>query len=206
MKNSKEFWDKMAARYAKQAIKDEAAYQKKLSITRGYFQPDWSVLEFGCGTGSTAIAHAPYVKQITATDISEKMLTIAEQKTRDAGIDNISYQQGTLDNLPLQAESYDAVLGLNVLHLLEDVPAALSRVHGLLKPGGIFVSSTALIRDMKAFWRVLIPLMQLVGLAPYVNCFGKQELLAMLNQAGFEIDCEWQPNRASVFVVAKKCV
>ncbi|HET8801496.1 MAG TPA: hypothetical protein VFN01_09955 [Marinobacter sp.] len=46
MKNSKEFWDKSARRYAKSPVRDEATYQKKLAITRSYFQPDWSVLEF----------------------------------------------------------------------------------------------------------------------------------------------------------------
>lgn len=204
MKDAKTFWDKTAPRYAKSAIRDEEAYQKKLAITQGYFQPDWSVLEFGCGTGSTAIVHAPYVKQIVATDLSEKMLDIAEQKTRDAGIENIRYQQGTLDSLELDAGSFDAVLGLNILHLLDDVDAAIARVRDLLKPEGVFISSTALVGEMRVFWRWLIPLMQFFGLAPYVNSFGKQELLSKLNDAGFGVDQEWQPGKESIFIVAKK--
>lgn len=205
MKESKEFWDKSAPRYAKSPVRDEGAYQKKLAITQEYFQPDWSMLEFGCGTGSTAIIHAPYVKHIIATDISDKMLDIAEQRARDAGIENISFQQGTLDSLELKAESFDAVLGLNVLHLLEDVDATISRVHGLLKPGGIFVSSTALIDEINVFWRLLIPLMQRLGFAPYVNRFGKQALVSKLTNAGFSVDHEWQPGKESVFIVARKC-
>lgn len=206
MKASKEFWDKSASRYAKSRIRDEAVYQKKLAITQEYFHPDCSVLEFGCGTGSTALIHAPYVKQIVATDLSDKMLEIAELKARDAGIENISFRQGTLESLNLEAERFDAVLGLNVLHLIENVDATLSRVHELLKPGGIFVSSTALVGEISVLWRLLIPLMQLVGLAPYVNVFGKKELLAKLTNAGFSIDREWQPNKSSIFVVAKKHV
>lgn len=204
MKASKEFWNKCASRYAKSPIRDEEAYQKKLAITQEYFQPDWSVLEFGCGTGSTAIIHAPYVKQIVATDLSEKMLEIAERKARDAGVENVSFQQGTLDSLDFETESFDAVLGLNVLHLIEDVDAAISRVHGVLKPGGIFVSSTALVGEISVFWRLLIPLMQLIGLAPYVNRFGKAQLVSKLTNSGFSIDREWQPGKASVFIVAKK--
>jgi cyclopropane fatty-acyl-phospholipid synthase-like methyltransferase len=37
---------------------------------------DMEVLEFGCGTGSTAIVHAPHVKELRAIDISEKMIGI----------------------------------------------------------------------------------------------------------------------------------
>lgn len=204
MKASKEFWDKSARRYAKSPVRDEATYQKKLAITQGYFQPHWSVLEFGCGTGSTALIHAPHVKDILATDISDKMLDIATQKARDAGVENVRFQQGTLESLALEAEGFNAVLGLNILHLLEDAEAAISRAYGLLKPGGIFVSSTALVGELMILWRLLIPAMQRAGLAPFVNRFTRQALVSMLINAGFSIEYEWQPDKASVFLVARK--
>ncbi|MCL4758391.1 MAG: methyltransferase domain-containing protein [Rhodocyclaceae bacterium] len=204
MKSPQQFWDKIAPRYARSPIRDEKSYQKKLAVTQGYFRPDWSVFEFGCGTGSTALIHAPHVRHIVATDVSPRMLEIAEAKARDAGIGNISFRQGTLESLELEAESFDAVLGLNILHLLEDVEGAIARVHALLKPGGVFVSSTALIGALKFYWRMLIPVMQAVGFAPHVSRFDKQALVAMLGAAGFSIDYEWQPNRATVFIVAKK--
>lgn len=204
MRDSREFWDKAAARYAKSKIQDEQSYQKKLAITQEYFQPDWSVLEFGCGTGSTAIIHAPYVKSILATDLSDNMLSIARQKTSDAGINNLSFKQGTLDSIALEAESFDAVLGLNVLHLIEDVEGTIARVHSLLKPGGIFVSSTALVDDLKLVWRLMIPVAQLIGLAPYVSRLSRQGLVSRLTDAGFTIDREWQPGKTSVFIVARK--
>lgn len=204
MKDERKFWDKIAPRYARSPIRDEESYRKKLAITQGYFQPDWSVLEFGCGTGSTAIIHAPHVREILATDISGKMLEIAEQKARDAGVGNIRFQQGTLDSLELEKESFDAVLGLNILHLLEDVEGAIRRVNELLKPGGIFVSSTALLGNVGLHWRLLIPLLQVLGFAPRVNSFAKKELDSMLANGGFHIDHEWQPAKASLFIVAVK--
>lgn len=204
MKPSKEFWDKSAPRYAKSPVRDEETYRKKLAITQGYFRPDWSVLEFGCGTGSTALVHAPYVKEILATDISGRMLDIATQKARDAGVENVCFQQGTLDSLALEAESFNAVLGLNILHLLEDAEAAISRVYGLLKPGGVFVSSTALVAELMVLWRLLIPAMQTMGLAPFVNRLSRQGLVSMMVNAGFSIDYEWQPDKASIFLVARK--
>ena len=80
MDQSTKFWDRIADRYSKQPIADEAAYEKKLRITREYFRPDMEVLEIGCGTGSTAIVHAPYVKHIQAIDLSSKMIEIAHAK------------------------------------------------------------------------------------------------------------------------------
>lgn len=204
MTNAQKFWDKIAPRYAKGPIRDEASYQKKLSITQSYFQPDWSVLEFGCGTGSTAIVHAPHVKEILATDISGNMLAVAEDKVRQAGLENIRFQQGTLESLDLRTESFDAVLGLNILHLLDDVERAIGRVKSLLKPGGLFVSSTVLLRDVKLHWRLLIPLMQLLGFAPRVNSFDRNTLVSMLVTNGFRIDHEWQPAKESIFVIAIK--
>jgi ubiquinone/menaquinone biosynthesis C-methylase UbiE len=204
MKSPQAFWDKTAPRYARSPVRDEASYRKKLTITQEYLRPDWSVLEFGCGTGSTAIAHAPHVGHILATDISGRMLEIAESKARQAGIENLSFQQGTLDSLVLPPESFDAVLGLNILHLLEDAQAAIARIYGLLKPGGVFVSSTALVGDLPFYWRLLIPVMQALGLAPPVNRFDKGALVSMLSAAGFRIDYEWQPGKESVFIVAKK--
>ncbi|SDX14900.1 class I SAM-dependent methyltransferase [Marinobacter mobilis] len=206
MKDSKAFWDKSATRYAKSPVRDEQTYRKKIALTQAYFEPDWSVLEFGCGTGSTAILHAPHVRHIVATDISDRMLEIAERKAREAGVDNIAFQQGTLATVSLDAGSFDAVLGLNVLHLIDDLDAALARVHGLLKPGGIFVSSTALVADIHWLWRLLIPLMHTAGLAPYVNRFGKSALTTALSRAGFGIEQQWQPNKESVFIVARKPV
>ncbi|GGB93402.1 hypothetical protein GCM10011352_19340 [Marinobacterium zhoushanense] len=204
MKDAKQFWDRTAARYAKSSIRDMASYEKKLAITQEYFHPDWKVLEFGCGSGGTAIIHAPFVGQMVATDISDKMLDIARRKAKDAGVENITFRQGTLDSLEFEDASFDAVLGLNILHLLENVEGALSRVYRLLKPGGVFVSSTALVSDMNVVWRLVIPLMQSVGLAPYVNRLGRDDLLSRLTEAGFKIDKEWQPGKDSIFIVAKK--
>ncbi|UYG04947.1 class I SAM-dependent methyltransferase [Halomonas sp. LR3S48] len=204
MNNARTFWNKSAARYAKSPIRNESAYRKKLAITQEYLHPNSSVLEFGCGTGSTAILHATHVRDMVAIDISDKMLEIAEQKARDAGIENITFRRGTLEEVEQAEASFDAVLGLNILHLLEDLDATLARVHGLLKPGGVFVSSTVLIGDINFLLRMVIPPMQMLGFAPYVNRFGKQALIDKLTGAGFSIEREWQPGKGTVFIVARK--
>ena len=87
MDRETKFWNKIADRYSRRPISDEAVYEKKLDITRKYFRPDMEVLEFGCDTGTTAIAHAPYVKHIRATDISSKMIAIAQRKADAPGVE-----------------------------------------------------------------------------------------------------------------------
>ena len=141
------FWDRIAKRYAKQPVADEVSYEKKLEITRGYLRPDMEVLELGCGTGSTAILHAPHVRHIRAVDISPRMLEIARHKTEVAGIDNITYECAAIDDLCLEPESVDMVLALNILHLVDDREPVIRMVHEALKPGGTLVASTACLAD-----------------------------------------------------------
>lgn len=204
MKDSKEFWDNCAEKYIKSPVKDEATYQRKLAITQEYLTPDSEVLEFGCGSGATAIFHAPYVQRVVATDISDKMIEAAKRKAAETGVENITFRQGTLDSIQCQDASFDAVLALNVLHLLDDVDGAIAQVHRLLKSGGVFVSSTSLIAEINVVFRWLISTMQLFGFAPYVSRFTKAQLVAKLQQSGFRIEREWQSSYESVFIVARK--
>ena len=98
MTTNSAFWDRIAPRYARSRISDQASYDRKLAVTREHLAPEMDVLEFGCGTGSTAILHAPFVRQITAIDISGRMLDIARTKAADAGIENLSFRQDGIEN------------------------------------------------------------------------------------------------------------
>ena len=113
MDKSAKFWNRIAQRYSKQPIADEASYLKKLQVTQKYLKPDMEVLELGCGTGSTAIIHAPYVKHIRAIDISSKMIEIAQGQANSKMIDNITFETSTIDDLNLTEQKPDAVLALS---------------------------------------------------------------------------------------------
>lgn len=205
MDQSAKFWDRIAERYSKQPIADEAAYQEKLEVTRKYFRPDMEVLEFGCGTGSTAITHAPHVKHILAIDISSKMIEIAQGKADAANIENVTFKRSAIDDVSLPDRTLDAVLGLSILHLLDDKERVIGRVHQMLKPGGIFVTSTACLGDSMKFLKFVAPIGRFLGLMPLVKVFTTGELVASLTEAGFEIDYQWQPGKnKGVFIVAKK--
>ncbi|MEQ8701380.1 MAG: class I SAM-dependent methyltransferase, partial [Bauldia litoralis] len=137
---------------------DEAAYRQKLQMTRECFRPDMSVLEFGCGTGTTAIAHAPYVRRIEAIDSAPRMIEIARQRAEAADVSNVAFAVGSIEALPTPARPFDAVLGLSILHLVADPDAVVAKVHRLLRPGGVFVSSTMCLGDTMKWIKYIDPL------------------------------------------------
>ena len=199
------FWNKLADKYSRRPISDEATYQKKLEVTREYFQPDMEVLEIGCGTGTTAIAHAPFVEHIRATDLSTRMVEIAKDKAKAAGIDNVTFEALSVDALDVPDASIDSVMAHNILHLLEDRERAIADIHNMLKPGGVFVTSTACIGDMMLPLRLIIPVGRFLRLFPLVKVFSVAELKGSLENAGFEIDYEWQPKKSSAaFIICRK--
>ena len=199
------FWDRIAERYAKRPVADEAAYQRKLQVTREYLRRDMEVLEFGCGTGSTAIIHAPYVRHIHAIDISSKMVEIAQRKADAENVTNITFEQATIEEVSVADQTLDAVLALSILHLLENKEAVIAKVHRMLKPGGIFVTSTACLGDTMKYFALIAPIGKFLGFMPLVKVFTKQELADSLISAGFQLDHQWQPGKGkAVFIVAKK--
>lgn len=199
------FWNKLADKYSRQPISDEAGYQKKLEATRKYFQPDMVVLEIGCGTGSTALAHAPYVKHIRATDLSTRMIEIAKDKATAAGIGNVTFEALPVDALDVPDASIDVVMAHSVLHLLEDKEQVVADIRQMLKPGGIFVSNTACIGDMMLPLRLIIPIGRFLRLFPLVKVFSAAELKGSFDNAGFDIEYEWQPKKsAAAFIICRK--
>jgi 2-polyprenyl-3-methyl-5-hydroxy-6-metoxy-1,4-benzoquinol methylase len=199
------FWNRMARRYARMKIPDEASYRHKLDRTRSYLTPESQVFEFGCGTGTTALNHAPHVAQIRAVDFAPEMIAIAREKANAQGIANVAFAVGTIEDEPA-APVWDMVMAHSVLHLVPDRDAAIARAFAMLKPGGHFVSSTICLSDGLWFMRPVLPLMRLVRLAPRrVAFFTSADLRAAVKRAGFEMVEDWQPGRRSaLFLVARK--
>jgi 2-polyprenyl-3-methyl-5-hydroxy-6-metoxy-1,4-benzoquinol methylase len=199
------FWNRMARRYARMKIPDETSYRHKLDRTRAYLTPEARVFEFGCGTGTTALHHAPHVAHVRAIDFAPEMIAIASEKAAAQSAQNVEFAVGTLDGEPAEPR-WDMVMAHSVLHLVPDRDAAIAKAHALLKPGGHFVSSTICLSDGLWFMRPVLPLMRLVRLAPRrVAFFTSADLRAAVKRAGFEIVEDWQPGRRSaLFLVARK--
>lgn len=199
------FWDKLADKYAAQPIADEDAYRTKLARTQAHLTPEMDIFEFGCGTGGTAIAHAPHVRSVRAIDFSRRMLDLARQRAIEAGVDNVTFEQGDITRIAVEPGRYDMVLGLSILHLLKDRKAAVARVYDMLKPGGRFVSSTACLGDSMRWFGAIAPLGRALGLLPVLNIMTPEQLRMDMTSTGFVIEHDWRPApKAALFLIARK--
>lgn len=205
MSDGSRFWNRIAKKCARRPVSDEETYRRKLDIIREHLTPEADALELGCGTGSAALALAPSAGRILAVDYAAGMIEIAREKARAAGVENVEFRRAGADDLDLPDGSMDAVLALNLLHLLDDREATLARIHGWLKPGGVFISGTACLADMSLPLRAIVPVLRAVGMAPPVKVFSADALTASMTAAGFEIVSDWRPGRnKAVFVAARK--
>jgi len=200
------FWDRRAAAYARKPVPDEDAYERTLARVRAHLRATDRVLELGCGTGTTALKLAASAQDILATDYSAEMIAIATAKARTEGVTNVRFRKCTLDETELAAGSFDVVLAMNLLHLFDDIPARLRRIHELVRAGGLFISKTPCIGDQGLVLRVAIPLLHAVGLAPCVSFVTERSLAADIATAGFNVEeTGMYPKKSRSFlVVARK--
>ncbi|WP_193140446.1 class I SAM-dependent methyltransferase [Meridianimarinicoccus sp. MJW13] len=210
MKDATQFWDGVAPGYAKSRIRDMDAYTYTLDRTRSYLRDSDRVLELGCGTGSTALQLADGVGSYLATDLSGAMIGIGRDKATVQGADNLAFRQ--CDALAAGVEGpFDAVLGLNLLHLVPDARAVMARAHELLAPGGLLITKTPCLTDRNTPLKIramllALPIAQLLGKAPAVNFLKIAELEEATTAAGFDIieTGNYPARPPSRYIVARK--
>jgi ubiquinone/menaquinone biosynthesis C-methylase UbiE len=202
------FWDRIARKYAADPIKDMDGYRRTLDRTRHYLHSTDVVLELGCGTGTTALSLAPHVSRMVASDLSGEMIAIAREKATAQACHNAEFAVATPDRAPWPDSSFDAVLAFNLWHLVADRASALAQVRRLLKPDGLLVSKTPCLAEMNPLIRLAVPVMRLVGKAPYVSFFSAAALECEIAGAGFAIIERArhgsQRKDARIFIVARK--
>ena len=201
------FWNKMARGYAKRPVADPDAYRVKLDKTTEYLNPTDHVLEFGCGTGTTALIHSSRVAHIDAIDLSSEMIAIAQEKRWDRSIRNVHFQACRFEDWPTPSpdQAYDAVLGMSILHLVDDLDATLAKVHSCLKPGGLFFSSTICLADSRGIDRFILPPLSTLGVLPKIARFKSTQLIDRMSSHGLEVEYSWRPSEgAAIFVVARR--
>lgn len=181
------FWDRLARKYAKQPIADPAAYELKLQTVSEYLRPEHTVLEVGCGTGSTALTLAPQVARYVATDGSREMISIANEKLRAEPVDSLRFIQADVSE-PIDAAPFDVVCAFSVLHLVRDVPRALAVLRSQIKPGGFFISKTVCMKSVNPVMRALVKVLTLVGVAPKLTLLSADDLAEMIADTGLEVE------------------
>jgi len=129
-------------------LNDTVDYRKWADFIEASFEkysPDKkikSVLDLGCGTGSMTIELAERGYDLVGVDISDEMLSVADQRARERGLSGILYIMADMCSFELYG-TVDAVVccldGINHLDRREDLLACFSLVSNYLEPGGVFL-------------------------------------------------------------------
>lgn len=211
MSKTKKFWDSASKNYDKTEERFEYIHHKSRENTKKYLDSTNVVLDYGCGTGTTACEIASNVKEIFAIDISPKMIEISREKAAQKGVENVTFVEGDIFDTKLKKESFDRILAFNMLHTIPNPENAIQRIHELLKPDGLFISITPCLGDKMSFLIGLqIRLVQIlckIGIIPIpirrINSSDIDELMTIGNFQTIDTEMIFK-GASSYFVVAKK--
>ena len=101
--------------------------------------PGETVLDLGSGGGIDVILSAKRVGPTGVAyglDMTDEMLSLAQSNARDAGVTNVHFLKGVIEDIPLPADSVDVVISNCVINLSTDKAAVLMEMARVLKPGG----------------------------------------------------------------------
>jgi 2-polyprenyl-3-methyl-5-hydroxy-6-metoxy-1,4-benzoquinol methylase len=207
---SESMWDRLANNWDTPSVSLGQNDIRIIEKTKKYLNASDIVLDYGCATGSIAIEIADIVKEAHGIDISSKMIDIARRKADERKIKNIDFAHATIFDERLKKESFDLILALSILHLVEDSTKVMDRINQLLKPGGLFISATPCLGE-KTLVSILINipvfLLSKIGILPYINFFSVSRLVASITNENFQIiENESLSVRpiTEYFIVAKK--
>lgn len=105
------------------------------------------VLDVGCGDGFLAARLAERVPHVTALDIDASVLARAQQRFADAPV---TWTQA--DVMTAELPGFDAVVSNAAMHHIDDTKAALSRLSGLVAPGGALAVVTFVKFSVRELW------------------------------------------------------
>lgn len=118
------------------------------------------VVELGCGTGLYTRGYARGCSRVVATDISPPMLEVARRQLAD--LPHVSVQLADAVATGLPTGSADAVVAINLLHIVPDARAVLKEAQRLLGPGGVLVVADATGGGMSV-WQLLTSTWRIVS-------------------------------------------
>ena len=102
------------------------------------------VLDLGSGGGLDVVLSARRVGptgRAYGLDMTDEMLALARENARRAGVDNVEFLQGVIEDVPLPDASVDVVISNCVINLSADKPRVLREAARVLRPGGRFAVS-----------------------------------------------------------------
>ncbi len=188
MNKSEKFWDKQASSFDPEGDGQDPTFVTAVAITKKYLRESDVVLDYGCATGALTFAIADLVQTVEGIDISSKMIALAQRNADAQQIANTRFTQATIFNTLHQDGSFDLVLAFNILHLLENAQSAMQKIHQLLKPEGLFISTTPCLGEKRAVFSAFLSLMSKTGMFPRITKFKSTELKNLISSAGFQIE------------------
>ncbi|HZR63852.1 MAG TPA: arsenite methyltransferase [Terriglobales bacterium] len=150
-----------------------------------------TVLDLGSGGGIDVFLSARRVGpggKAYGLDMTDEMLALARENQRKAGLGNVEFLKGEIENIPLPNDSVDVVISNCVINLSADKGRVLQEAFRVLRPGGRFAVSDVIIRGP-------VPLEIRKSVELWIGCIAgameESEYRMKLAAAGFEaIDVE----------------
>jgi SAM-dependent methyltransferase len=154
-------------------------------------RPGESVLDLGSGGGIDVLLSARRVGETGKAyglDMTDDMLALARENQRKAGVKNVEFLRGQIEDIPLPAASVDVVISNCVINLSADKERVLREAFRVLKPGGRFAVSDIVLRGA-------LPAAVRRNVELWVGCVAgaleEREYRELLHRVGFEsVDVE----------------
>ena len=100
-------------------------------------RPEWRALDIATGGGHTALALAPRVREVVASDLTREMLDAAERFIRGKGVANVTFREADATALPFGDGEFDLVVCRVAPHHFPDCARFTHEMARVLKPGGV---------------------------------------------------------------------
>jgi arsenite methyltransferase len=157
--------------------------------------PGEIVLDLGSGGGIDVLLSARRVGptgRAYGLDMTDEMLALARENQRKAGVTNVEFLKGEIENVPLPDESVDVIISNCVINLSLDKDKVLAEAHRVLRPGGRFAVSDMVFQGDLSH----VPEQIMRSVEMWSGCVAgaleEQDYLAKLERAGF-VDAEIVP-------------
>jgi len=201
--DNKNFWNRYAKLYDFEIHKfNNSAYSEMYKLMSVVLTKEMRVLEIATGTGLIAINIADFVQSVEASDFSPKMIEAAMKKNAP---DNVHFSVEDASALSFAAQTFDAVIISNALHIMPEPKLVLKNIKRVLKPGGILIAPTFSHGHLNnSTWKLNTFVLKMIGFETYSK-WKPEEYISFINENGFFIK-NWKVLKAAfplVYLEAK---